>query len=115
MVIDEQNNDHKGATAVLVGLVTQQQSERKLHEYLDELEFLLETAGGSALGRFSQKLDRPNTATFIGPGKLLEIQTFIEENDANTLIFDDELSPSQLKNVDKVLNPDPLNKKVRIL
>lgn len=115
MVIDEQNNDHKGAVAVLVGLISQQQSERKLNEYLDELEFLLETAGGKAQGRFSQKLERPNTATFIGPGKLLEIQTFIEENGINTLIFDDELSPSQLKNVDKVLNPDPLHKKIRIL
>ena len=89
---------------VIVGIITQNQSEEKLTEYLDELEFLTFTAGGKVIKRFSQKLERPNPKTFLGTGKIEEISVFIKENDVLTLIFDDELSPSQQKNISKILD-----------
>jgi len=88
---------------VVVGIVTQQQDEEKLKEYLDELEFLTITAGGEVVKRFSQKLDKPNSKTFLGSGKIDEIAYYVKENDVSTVIFDDELSPSQQKNLDKIL------------
>jgi GTP-binding protein HflX len=89
---------------VLVGIVTQTQSEEKLKEYLDELEFLTFTAGGEVIKRFSQKLERPNPKTFLGTGKIDEINLYIKENTISTVIFDDELSPSQQKNLSKILD-----------
>ncbi|MEY2629394.1 MAG: GTPase HflX [Bacteroidota bacterium] len=89
---------------VLVGIVTQNQSEEKLKEYLDELEFLTFTAGGEVIKRFSQKLERPNPKTFLGTGKIDEINLYIKENTISTVIFDDELSPSQQKNLSKILD-----------
>lgn len=89
---------------VIVGIITQNQSEEKLTEYLDELEFLTFTAGGKVIKRFSQKLERPNPKTFLGTGKIEEISIFIKENDVLTVIFDDELSPSQQKNISKILD-----------
>ena len=89
---------------VIVGIITQNQSEEKLTEYLDELEFLTFTAGGKVIKRFSQKLERPNPKTFLGTGKIEEISVFIKENDVLTVIFDDELSPSQQKNISKILD-----------
>jgi GTP-binding protein HflX len=89
---------------VLVGIVTQNQSEEKLKEYLDELEFLTFTAGGEVVKRFSQKLERPNPKTFLGTGKIDEINLYIKENTISTVIFDDELSPSQQKNLSKILD-----------
>jgi GTP-binding protein HflX len=89
-------------TAIL-GIVTQNQSEEKLNEYLDELEFLTFTAGGQVVKRFSQKMERPNPKTFVGTGKIEEIHQFVKENDISTLVFDDELSPSQQKNISKIL------------
>jgi GTP-binding protein HflX len=89
---------------VIVGIVTQNQSEEKLNEYLDELEFLTFTAGGEVIKRFSQKLERPNPKTFLGTGKMEEINLFIKENNISTVIFDDELSPSQQKNISKILD-----------
>jgi GTPase len=88
----------------IVGIVTQNQSEEKLNEYLDELEFLTFTAGGEVVKRFSQKMERPNPKTFVGTGKLEEICLFVKENDVSTLVFDDELSPSQQKNISKVID-----------
>jgi GTP-binding protein HflX len=88
----------------IVGIVTQNQSEEKLNEYLDELEFLTFTAGGEVVKRFSQKMERPNPKTFVGTGKLDEICLFVKENDISTLIFDDELSPSQQKNISKIID-----------
>jgi len=88
----------------IVGIVTQNQSEEKLNEYLDELEFLTFTAGGEVIKRFSQKMERPNPKTFMGTGKIEEINLFIKENDISTLIFDDELSPSQQKNISKIID-----------
>ncbi|MCL6462755.1 GTP-binding protein HflX [Flavobacterium micromati] len=87
----------------IVGIVTQNQSEEKLNEYLDELEFLTFTAGGQVVKRFSQKMERPNPKTFVGTGKIEEIHQFVKENDISTLVFDDELSPSQQKNISKIL------------
>jgi GTPase len=88
----------------IVGIVTQNQSEEKLNEYLDELEFLTYTAGGEVIKRFSQKMERPNPKTFMGTGKIEEINLFVKENDISTLIFDDELSPSQQKNISRIID-----------
>ncbi|TRX37918.1 GTPase HflX [Flavobacterium sp. ZT3R18] len=88
----------------IVGIVTQNQSEEKLKEYLDELEFLTFTAGGEVVKRFSQKMERPNPKTFVGTGKIEEINLFVKENDISTLVFDDELSPSQQKNISKIID-----------
>ncbi|KUJ63070.1 GTPase HflX [Flavobacteriaceae bacterium CRH] len=88
----------------IVGIVTQNQSEEKLNEYLDELEFLTFTAGGEVIKRFSQKMERPNPKTFMGTGKIEEINLYVKENDISTLIFDDELSPSQQKNISKIID-----------
>ncbi len=90
--------------AVLVGLVTREQNEVLLDEYLDELAFLTETAGANPLKRFTQKLDRPDTKTFVGKGKLQEIVEYIKTQGVDLLIFDDELSPSQLRNIEKEAN-----------
>jgi GTP-binding protein HflX len=87
----------------IVGIVTQNQSEEKLKEYLDELEFLTYTAGGEVVKRFSQKMERPNPKTFVGTGKIEEIHQYVKENEISTLVFDDELSPSQQKNISKII------------
>jgi GTP-binding protein HflX len=89
---------------VIVGIITQNQNEEKLNEYLDELEFLTYTAGGQVVKRFSQKLERPNPKTFLGTGKMDEIGVYIKEKAISTVIFDDELSPSQQKNISKILD-----------
>ncbi len=93
--------EHLYEKAVLIGLITQHQSEEKLTEYLDELEFLALTAGATVEKRFTQRLTQPDPKTFIGSGKAQEIKEYIKENDIGTVIFDDELSPSQLKNLGK--------------
>ena len=89
---------------VIVGIVTQKQDEEKLKEYLDELEFLTFTAGGEVVKRFSQKMERPNPKTFVGTGKIEEINQYVIENGISTVIFDDELSPSQQKNISKIID-----------
>lgn len=86
----------------MVGLVTRDQREELLSEYLDELEFLTETAGAVAVKRFTQKLDRPDSKTFIGTGKLADIISYVKEHEVDMIIFDDELSPSQLRNIEKM-------------
>ena len=88
----------------IVGIVTQNQSEDKLNEYLDELEFLTFTAGGEVVKRFWQKMDKPNPKTFLGTGKIDEINLFVKENEISTLVFDDELTPSQQKNISKIID-----------
>lgn len=89
--------------AVLVGLINQDQDEIRLSEYLDELAFLTETAGAKAVKRFVQKLDIPNSRTFVGTGKLMEIASYVSANEIDMVIFDDELSPSQLRNIEAEL------------
>lgn len=100
---------------VLIGIVTQQQNEEKLNEYLDELEFLTYTAGGEVLKRFTQKMDKPDPKTFMGSGKIMEVKSFIDEHNVGTAIFDDELSPAQQKNIEKVLNVKILDRTNLIL
>lgn len=100
---------------VIVGIITQNQNEDKLNEYLDELAFLTTTAGGEVVKRFTQKLKRPNPKTFLGTGKIEEIAYYVKDNDISTVIFDDELSPSQQKNLDKALGVKVLDRTNLIL
>ncbi|CEN43374.1 GTPase HflX [Capnocytophaga canis] len=100
---------------VLVGIINQTQDEEKSKEYLDELEFLTYTAGGEVLKRFTQRLDVPNPKTFIGTGKMEEVQLFVEENGVGTVIFDDELSPAQQKNIERILKAKILDRTGLIL
>ena len=88
---------------LLIGLVTRIQNEDKMNEYLDELEFLAYTAGGKVLRRFTQKLDMPNPKTFIGTGKMEDVAAYVEQHEVGTVIFDDELTPAQQKNIEKIL------------
>ena len=89
--------------SVVVGAIISNNSEAMVQEFLDELCFLAETAGGKVLKRFIQKIDKPNPKTFIGSGKIQEIQFFIKNNDISSVIFDDELTPSQQLNLEKTL------------
>lgn len=89
--------------AVIVGLINSNQDEKQAKEYLDELEFLANTAGAIVLKKFTQKMDVPNKATFVGSGKLEEIGNYIKMMEADTVIFDDELSPTQLRNIERSL------------
>ena len=89
--------------AVLIGIINKEQNEEKVTEYLDELEFLTYTAGGEVLKRFVQRMDIPNPKTLIGSGKMEEVQTYVEENEIGSVIFDDELSPAQQRNIEKQL------------
>ena len=98
--------------AVLVGLITQSQNETKAREYLDELAFLADTAGATPEKLFFQRADYPNPKTYVGPGKLQEIKAYVDENEIGLVIFDDELSPKQLRNIEaelKVLILDRTN------
>ena len=90
--------------AVFVGVIKQGDDERQVMEYLDELEFLAETAGAVGVKKFIQKVDRPDSRTYIRSGKLLEIKQYVEENEIEVVIFDDELSPTQLRNIERELN-----------
>ncbi len=89
--------------AVLVGIITQLQKEVKAREYIDELAFLAETAGASTEKIYLQRLEYPNPKTYVGPGKLIEIKGFVDENEIGVVIFDDELSPKQLRNIEAEL------------
>lgn len=100
---------------VIVGLITQQQSEEKLKEYLDELSFLTFTAGGEVVKRFTQKMEKPNPKTFVGTGKLEEINLYIKEHEISTVVFDDELTPAQQNNLSKILECNVLDRTNLIL
>lgn len=89
--------------SVLIGVITREQPEEKMKEYLDELEFLTFTAGGEVLKRFVQRIDVPNPKTYIGTGKILEVAEFVKEYEIGAVIFDDELSPAQQKNIEREL------------
>ena len=95
----EQHNEK----AVFVGVIKQGDDERQVMEYLDELEFLAETAGAIGVKKFIQKVDRPDSRTYIRSGKLLEIKQYVEDNEIEVVIFDDELSPTQLRNIEREL------------
>lgn len=89
--------------AVLIGVINRDQDEHKVKEYLDELEFLTYTAGGEVLNRFTQRMDVPNPKTLIGSGKMEEVEKYVKENEIGSVIFDDELSPAQQRNIEKQL------------
>ncbi|SDE24616.1 GTPase HflX [Riemerella columbipharyngis] len=107
--------EHRYETAVLVGLITKDQNEEKLTEYLDELEFLAYTAGAKVAKRFTQKMMQPDSKTFVGKGKAEEIKNYVKEHEIGTVIFDDELSPSQLKNLERELEVKILDRTNLIL
>jgi len=101
--------------AVLIGAITRQQPEDKITEYLDELEFLADTAGADSIARFVQRLEFYHPKTFLGQGKMEEIKAFIDENKIDLAIFDDELTPSQLKNIERLFEIKVLDRTNLIL
>ena len=112
-MLEKKNLDYE--KVVLVGVITATQNEEKAHEYLDELEFLTYTAGGEVIKRFTQRLDTPTPKTFIGTGKMEELTQFVEENEIGTVIFDDELTPAQQNNIEKILRIKILDRTTLIL
>lgn len=111
LVIGKEINER----TVLVGLITQRQNEAKVGEYLDELEFLADTAGAEVVCRFTQKLEYPNPRTFVGQGKLAELREYVEKNDIGMVIFDDDLSTKQIANIEKELQVKILDRSSLIL
>lgn len=107
--------DVKSEEAVLVGLITRTQTEEQVKEYLDELEFLSETAGVRPVKRFVQRLESAHSVTFVGKGKLEEIRLYVEEHEIGLVIFDDELSPKQLRNIEATLKVKILDRTSLIL
>lgn len=108
-------NDFVEETAVLVGLITPQQNESKAKEYLDELEFLATTAGATTVKKFTQRCDSPNSTSFVGKGKLEEIANYVEENEIDLVVFDDDLTPKQTYNIEKVVKAKVLDRTTLIL
>ena len=107
--------EKKSENAVLVGLITPQQNEQKTQEYLDELAFLAETAGAVPVRRFVQRLDAPNSVSYVGPGKLQEIKQYCEDSEVGMVIFDDDLGPKQLQHIEKQLGRKILDRTSLIL
>ena len=101
--------------AVLIGVMNKDQNEEKVKEYLDELEFLTYTAGGEVCKRFVQRIDLPNPKTYIGSGKMLEVEAYVKNNDIGSVIFDDELSPGQQRNIERQLKCKILDRTSLIL
>ncbi|MDE6479428.1 MAG: GTPase HflX [Muribaculaceae bacterium] len=108
-------NKEENERTVLVGLITQKQSEAKVNEYLDELEFLAQTAGAEPEKRFIQKLDYPNPRTYVGTGKLEEIRKYVEDHEIGLVIFDDDLSSKQVLNIERELKVKILDRTSLIL
>ena len=115
MIEDNIINKEANERTVLVGLVSKTQNEAKCNEYLDELAFLARTAGAEPEKRFVQKLDYPNPRTYVGTGKLQEIQQYVEDNDIGLVIFDDDLSPKQVLNIERELKVKILDRTSLIL
>ncbi|MBS7410420.1 MAG: GTPase HflX [Muribaculaceae bacterium] len=114
-MIDKTKMDYVGERAVLVGLITQTQSELKANEYLSELAFLAETAGAQTVKTFLQRIDYPNSRTFVGKGKLDEIRQFVEDNDIELVVFDDDLTSKQVLNIENELKVKILDRTTLIL
>jgi GTPase len=114
-LLDQKNSIQNEEKAVLVGLIHKTQTEEKVKEYLTELAFLAETAGAQAMKQFMQKLPHPDSKTFLGKGKLEEIRAYIVARDINVAIFDDELSGSQINNIEKILGVKTLDRSDLIL
>ncbi len=100
-MIEQKDLSHE--QAVLIGIITQDQDEIRVAEYMDELAFLTHTAGGTVVKRFTQKMETPHPKTFIGSGKMEEVQAFVKTHDISTVVFDDELSPAQQANIEQLL------------
>jgi GTPase len=111
----EKKNIQKAERAILVGLIDKTQTDEQSQEYLDELAFLAETAGAVTFKRFTQKLQHPDSKTFVGKGKLEEIKTYITLKDIQVVIFDDELSGSQISNIEKILDTKTIDRSDLIL
>ena len=107
--------DKVAEKAVLVGLILPGQKPEQIEEYLDELEFLAQTSGLETLARFTQRLDKPDIRTFVGKGKLEEVQAVVDAEEADTVIFDDDLTPSQVRNLEQVLQCKILDRSLLIL
>lgn len=114
-MIDSIISTVKNQKAILVGLITQQQTEEQVKEYLDELAFLADTAGAEPVKYFTQKLEHPNPVTFVGAGKLSEIRQYMEDQEIGLVIFDDELSSKQIRNIEKELEVKILDRTSLIL
>ncbi|MFZ1262971.1 MAG: GTPase HflX [Chitinophagaceae bacterium] len=114
-MIDKKNSIQKEETAVLVGMVRQDQTEQQVQEYLDELAFLAETAGAITVKRFTQKLAHPDSRTFVGKGKLEEIRKYVKDKDIRVVIFDDELTGAQINNIEKELEVKTIDRSDLIL
>ena len=112
---DQKTTELIQETAVLVGLITQDQNEAKAKEYIDELEFLADTAGAIVVAKFFQRIVSAHPVTFVGSGKLDEIASFVKENEIDTVIFDDELSATQLRNIEKIVECKVLDRTNLIL
>jgi GTP-binding protein HflX len=109
------NTDKKAETAVLVSVITNKQSAAKVEEYLTELAFLADTCGIVTLHKFVQRLDRPDNKTFVGKGKMEEIKAYVKDKAVNMVIFDDDLSPSQLRNIENELECKIFDRSLLIL
>jgi GTP-binding protein HflX len=114
-VLDKKNSIQKEEKAILVGVVDKTQTEEQVQEYLDELAFLAETAGAVTLKRFTQKMTHPDSKTFVGKGKLEEIKSYVVTHDVRVVIFDDELSGSQISNIEKILDTKAIDRSDLIL
>jgi GTP-binding protein HflX len=101
--------------AVLIGLVTREETEEEVQDYLSELAFLSETAGVKSVKWFTQKLDKPDSRTFIGSGKVEEVKEYVDDNDVDVIIFDDDLSPSQMRNLEKIFDKKIYDRSLLIL
>jgi GTP-binding protein HflX len=114
-MLDKKKIIKKEEKAVLVGLVSKEQTEQQVQEYLEELAFLAETAGAKTIEKFIQKLPHPDSRTFIGKGKLEEIKNYVSDKDVRIVIFDDELSGAQINNIEKALNVKTIDRSDLIL
>jgi GTPase len=114
-LIDKKNTIQKAEKAVLVGLVHKTQTDEQTQEYLDELAFLAETAGAIPMKRFTQKLQHPDSKTYVGKGKLEEIKTYITLKEISVVVFDDDLSGSQITNIEKILDTKTIDRSDLIL
>ena len=101
-MIERQTREDREERCILIGAITRLQPEEKVEEYLDEMDFLARTAGATTVARFTQKMDKPDSYTFLGSGKMEEIHAYIQEHNIDLALFDDELTPSQLKNIERL-------------
>ena len=111
----EITTENKLETAVLVGIILPTQNDEQVEEYLDELAFLTSTLGAVTLKKFTQRLDKPDSRGFVGSGKLQEIKTYVDENEVDLVVFDDDLSPSQLRNIENFLKVKIYDRSLLIL